>query len=58
MERISGEKQTHGEKSGSWEKESHGKSFEDGEGCGNNGSGMEDMEHHDGLTSGRYGSGD
>ena len=56
MERISGEKQTHGKKRGPWEKDSHG------ENCGNNGNGMdhchEDREPHDGLTSAHYGSGD
>ena len=44
MERISGEKQTHGEKRGPWEKDSQGESFADGEVYG--------------LTSGHYGSGD
>ena len=62
MERISGEKQSHGEKRGPWEKDSHGESFGDGENCGYNGNGMdhnhEDGKPHDGLTSGRYGSGD
>ena len=62
MEKISGEKQTHGEKRGPWEKDSHGESFADGENCGYDGNGMdhchEDGEPHDGLTSGHYGSGD
>ena len=61
MERISGGRQTHGEKRDPWEKDSHGESF--GENCGNDdGDGMdhscEGREPHDGLTSGRYGSGD
>ena len=53
MERISGGRQTHGEKN------SHGESF--GENCGNGdvGNGTDhSCEDDDGLTSGRYGSGD
>ena len=59
MERISGGRQTHGEKHAPWEKSSHGGSF--GENCGNGdvGNGTDhSCEDDDGLTSGRYGSGD
>lgn len=54
MERISGGRQTHGEKN------SHGESF--GENCGSGGGIGNGTDHSceddDVLTSGRYGSGD
>ena len=62
MERISGGRQTHGERSDPWkgEIESYGESF--GENCGSGGGIGNGTDHSceddDGLTSGRYGSGD
>ena len=60
MERISGGRQTHGEKRAPWEKNSHGESF--GENCGSGGGTGNGTDHSceddDVLTSGRYGSGD
>ena len=62
-ERISGGRQTHGERSDPWkgEIESYGESF--GENSGNDGGNWRDHSHedrelHDGLTSARFGSGD
>ena len=60
MGSISGEKKSHGEKSGPWEKDCHGESFVGGEDYGYNGDGRShshgDGEAHGVLTSGCYGS--